>query len=537
MYSRQSVVSDGTLTRIVLGIDFFRTSDIQVASQGNILVEGINYVWDGKIAINFTTPIQNGVEVILQRKTDISKLIHQYMPGSPFDFKQLDESFKQSLFISQEYSETGTFSDLYTDLDMHRYKIMNLGAPINPGDSVNLEYFNSRNVDVLDYVIRAESAANNATASATQAEIHAVRAEAAEDSAKTYATEAESWANKSRDWANQAVIDIAAVDVRVTKTESDISALTTQVVNNSLDISTNTNNIAANTSNITAHNDRITGLQNQVKLYEISLEEFSNISKNSVKLLNSDNINTDGYLWHSKLQFNSIYGDNVVGALRDISNGNLGPAMIEGNFKTGVRVRPSDGALQFIKPNTPINQGAAITYDGDIFGFAYENIFGDDSLSQGLFNMYNDMGYMWDALNSFLGDGDFASYAIPATGQEVTITTSLDLPGRLIYIIVDQDNIQYDEGVVLPSIGGRKVVLSRRWAGGTMQLIYGIVGTLNDSNKITIGFNTPGDVSTAVKMLRIPFAVDFFKTSKKRKKKNTYNAKADTQIKTDNTEG
>lgn len=166
-YSRQRAVSDGTLQRLDVAISYIRREDI------NVLLDGAqtgNWSWAGNSdAIQFPSPIPNGVEVTLVRTTQSNKVIHEFAKGAKFVNTSVDQDFLQMLYLAQEYTEGGGQSEFFTDVDMHGYKLVNLGTAINPGDAVPFS-------QVSNIVIDAESAteaARQAASSATSASVSA----------------------------------------------------------------------------------------------------------------------------------------------------------------------------------------------------------------------------------------------------------------------------------------------------------------------------------------------------------------------------
>lgn len=145
MLATQIEVSDGTLTIVNVGIEFFEQSDISVALDLNPpLVLGVDYVWATATTIQFlntvSTPgglVPAGVEVVVRRSTQNDSMLNIYDGGAPFSRTTLDENFEQLLFLSQEFSEGLGIDGLSNNLSMNGYRITDLGAGIDPGDAVN----------------------------------------------------------------------------------------------------------------------------------------------------------------------------------------------------------------------------------------------------------------------------------------------------------------------------------------------------------------------------------------------------------------
>ncbi|QPP19722.1 tail fibers protein [Vibrio phage vB_VpP_DE17] len=135
--SVQRATSDGTMTNIVLSIEFFDTRDIFVTLDETPAIEGTDYTWQGRTQINFiNAPLANGVEVTLTRRTNRSALRHIFSEGAEFTRANLDDMHKQLLYLSQEMTEGSGISDFYGDLDMHRYRVRNMAQGTENRDAV-----------------------------------------------------------------------------------------------------------------------------------------------------------------------------------------------------------------------------------------------------------------------------------------------------------------------------------------------------------------------------------------------------------------
>ena len=152
MYSVQEETSDGTLDRVVLGIDFIDTSHIHVFRSDieTELAVGVDYTWDGDTAINLSVTVPTGVIVTLLRRTLYNAMLNVFSGGAPFTRVVLDENFDQILMIAQEAAESGLTYDYYRNLNLHNRRILNLGSPIADTDAASKIY-----VDTLRDSLRA----------------------------------------------------------------------------------------------------------------------------------------------------------------------------------------------------------------------------------------------------------------------------------------------------------------------------------------------------------------------------------------------
>lgn len=162
MYSVQEETSDGTLDRVVLGIDFIDTSHIHVFRSDieTELAVGVDYTWDGDTAINLSVTVPTGVVVTLLRRTLYNAMLNVFSGGAPFTRVVLDENFEQILMISQEATESSLTYDYYRNLNLHNHRILSLGSPIADTDAASKIY-----VDTLRESLRESLEATDAALS------------------------------------------------------------------------------------------------------------------------------------------------------------------------------------------------------------------------------------------------------------------------------------------------------------------------------------------------------------------------------------
>lgn len=185
--STQRAVSDGTLVLLDLSIHYLDRSEIAVYFDAALTTD---WAWVGETAkqITFTPAVPNGVEVLVKRTTDISKLRHEFSSGAAFNARVLDEDLMQVLHIAQEASETNLSGQFYSDIDMHNYRIRNIGTAVDNTDALTLGQYKE---DANGAFASKTAAANSATAAAGSAT-------AAANSASAAATSATGAANASR---------------------------------------------------------------------------------------------------------------------------------------------------------------------------------------------------------------------------------------------------------------------------------------------------------------------------------------------------
>lgn len=172
MYSVQIAVSDGTLTRISLSIEYFEKDDITLYRnlETTPLVLGTDWQWDGDTAINLlmNIPVPDGEYITVRRNTNIDRAFNIYDGGAAFSRDTLDENFKQMIYLAQEFTEGNGLTGLYFPLDMHGFQIKNLGAPTDPKDAVTKQYVDTANT-AQDTAFANGQAAQDAAVAASQA--------------------------------------------------------------------------------------------------------------------------------------------------------------------------------------------------------------------------------------------------------------------------------------------------------------------------------------------------------------------------------
>jgi len=164
--STQRAESDGTLVLLDLSIDYLDRSEITVFY--DLVPNTTDWSWVGltEKRIAFSPAVPDGVEVLVRRSTDITKLRHEFSEGAAFTADSLDEDLKQVLHITQEASEANLSGEFYSNIDLHGYKIVNSAPGVLPTDVPNLGQLSSFTIAAAASADEAEEfaelAANNA---------------------------------------------------------------------------------------------------------------------------------------------------------------------------------------------------------------------------------------------------------------------------------------------------------------------------------------------------------------------------------------
>lgn len=165
-YSTQRAVSDGTLTDILLSIEYIDREDIQVLVD-NAPATGWGWITD--TLIRFSAPVPAGSEVLVQRSTALAGVLNVFTRGAIFDDPTMDENFRQLLYICQEAKEGAIVGEVFKDLNLHGFKLINVGPGTQPGDAINYQQYTEDSLgarNARDAALDAQAAAETAKAAA-----------------------------------------------------------------------------------------------------------------------------------------------------------------------------------------------------------------------------------------------------------------------------------------------------------------------------------------------------------------------------------
>lgn len=222
-YSRvqytQTVAGNKTF---VIPFPYLQRANIQVSDDGAVVT--YTYVDAQTILLDVAPDVGSVVDV---RRITPTEILVDYTDGSTLGERELDLTYRQTLFLSQEAIDKALDAlQLGTDgtYDALGHRIKNLGTPVNPSDAVTKAYADSLLSAIQNQVDLAAgyaaNAANSAADAASQvalaqaqvalAAAQVALAEAAVDDAAGYAVDA---ANQVALAANQvALAEAAAAD-------------------------------------------------------------------------------------------------------------------------------------------------------------------------------------------------------------------------------------------------------------------------------------------------------------------------------------
>jgi len=177
-YSTQRALSDGTLREILLTIGFIDREDINVflddlpmTETGAVPSSDITYEWITDNLIRFSEDIPDGSEILIQRSTELGSVLNVFSAGASFDDPTMDENFLQLLYIAQEAREGSSLAEVFQDIDMHGYRLKNLGAATEPGHAVPLQQMQAESTWAYQSRVAAEAAAATAVSARDSAQL------------------------------------------------------------------------------------------------------------------------------------------------------------------------------------------------------------------------------------------------------------------------------------------------------------------------------------------------------------------------------
>ncbi len=182
MYSTQRATSDGTLILLDISIDYLDRESIMVLFDSVQQAVGTTWDWVGTTdkRISFTPAVPAGVNVDVVRTSDLSEVRHLFAGGAAFLPETMDENFNHILQIAQEARERATLQDVFQNIDMHGFQLVNLIPGTATGHSVEYSQLVAHDAVIVGYRNTTQGYRDQAQAYRNQAEIFA---QAASDSA------------------------------------------------------------------------------------------------------------------------------------------------------------------------------------------------------------------------------------------------------------------------------------------------------------------------------------------------------------------
>lgn len=157
-FSWQESVKPAGTQDIQCDIEYLDKSYIHVYLDG---AETTAFTWTSPTNIRLNSPLSAETAVLLIRKTEREYLYIEFASGAPFIEVNVDTQNTQFLHLAQELVEGRSIEGFYGDINMHRYRITNLGDPVDYRDAANKQYVDTGDAR-LDARVDAEAAARKA---------------------------------------------------------------------------------------------------------------------------------------------------------------------------------------------------------------------------------------------------------------------------------------------------------------------------------------------------------------------------------------
>lgn len=161
---QESTVASGT-QNITCDLEYLDKSYIHVYLDGQ---ETTAFSWTSDTVIRLDAALTAETVVLLIRKTEREYLYIMFASGAPFIEANVDTQNTQFLHLAQELVEGRSIEGFYGDINMHRYRITNLGDPEDVTDAANKRYVDAGDAR-LDLRIDTEAAIRKAADDALSA--------------------------------------------------------------------------------------------------------------------------------------------------------------------------------------------------------------------------------------------------------------------------------------------------------------------------------------------------------------------------------
>lgn len=201
LYSVQRQVSDGNLQVVTVKIPYEDKSTIHVLvddvqiSSGTVQGSPYTWRWDSD-TIRISPKVASGSQVLVRRVSPADSMKNIFNGQAEFTDESMDQNFKQLLWLAQEYGEGSGLHDVFSNINMHGYKITNVGRATEDDDVVTFKQYKEDSQGIWNAVKNAQEAEHAASVSADQANASSSYAKQQADRAYSEAQRAKQYADK-----------------------------------------------------------------------------------------------------------------------------------------------------------------------------------------------------------------------------------------------------------------------------------------------------------------------------------------------------
>lgn len=150
-------VGDGTTTHYVLAIagenmGYFRTTDIKVYVNGTGVASRVDFTSPHIVILEVAPSV--GADVLIRREMPEDKPYANFERGNNFGHRQVNNTFVQQLYLTQEIIDGFKTKDYYEkqNLNMGGFQLDNLRKGTEAGNAVEYEQWDERAVDGEDRI-------------------------------------------------------------------------------------------------------------------------------------------------------------------------------------------------------------------------------------------------------------------------------------------------------------------------------------------------------------------------------------------------
>lgn len=347
---------NGTQTDFVVPFDYLKKSFVRVYLDSSTLLTGGDYGDTGadyyfldNTTVRLKTAPADGVLVTIRRYTSATERIVSFKDASILKANDLDTSQLQSFHIAEEARDVindAMVKDEDGNWDAQGNRITNVGAPVDGGDAINLDWYNEdagkvqQNRDEsLQFRNEAEGFRDEAEQFKNQAASSASDAKAAEVAAEESASQAVDANSK----AQQALTTVTGLQQQVAADASEVATNTAKVNQQTLQVDSWHTEVGEwHTDVDTKHKDVVQKHTEVTDMYN-DLMENTQVIEDNIDAINtvSDNIEDVKNVSNNMPDIDIVSGDleGTITAPKFTDMGRVGTGKTEEVTVTGGNIK------------------------------------------------------------------------------------------------------------------------------------------------------------------------------------------------------